>query len=68
MTTLHQKFQIMESLDFLDQAQAKEVLNYIRDLQNRTTLENQRHQKVKRKALIEIRQALTKGRALSPSF
>jgi hypothetical protein len=68
MTTLHQKFQIMESLDFLDQAQAKEVLNYIQDLQKRSTIENQRHQNVKREAMIEIRQALTKGRTLSPLF
>jgi hypothetical protein len=68
MTTLHQKFQIMESLDFLDQAQAKDVLNYIHDLQHRTILENQHHQKVKREAMIEIRQALTKGRTLSPLF
>jgi hypothetical protein len=58
----------MESLDSLDQAQAKEVLNYIRTLQNESAAENQRHLKVKREGLLQIRQALSKGRTLSSSF
>lgn len=64
MTALHQKFQIMESLDSLDQAQAKDVLNYIMHLQSRSVSENQRHQKMKREAMAQISQALNKERTL----
>ena len=66
MTSIDQKFQILESLDSLDQAQARQVLNYIRDLQNRTGQELQ--QKIKREAMLQIRQALAKNRTLNPSF
>lgn len=68
MTALHQKFEIMESLDSLDQSQAREVLNYIKNLQHKSSVEDQRQQKIKREAMIEIRQALNKGRTLNPSF
>jgi hypothetical protein len=68
MTAIDQKFQIMESLDSLDHAQAKEVLDYIKRLQVKSVQDSQREQKVKREAMIQIRLALTKGRTLNPSF
>ena len=67
MTAFHQKFQILESLDSLDQTQAGQVLDYIKDLQSHTTQEAHQ-QKVKREAMIQIRLALKKGRSLNPSF
>ena len=66
MTSIDQKFQILESLDSLDQAQTRQVLNYIKDLQNRTGQEL--HQKIKREAMLQIRQALATNRTRNPSF
>jgi len=66
MSSIDQKFQILESLDSLDQTQAMQVLDYIKGLQNRVNYEMQ--QKMKREAMLQIRQALTKNRLLNPSF
>jgi hypothetical protein len=67
MTNIHQKHEIVESLDSLDQGQAEKVLQYIKGLLI-TNQDEATYQKFKREALKEIRQALGKSRKLKPSF
>jgi len=67
MTTIHQKHEILESLDSLDQNQTEKVLQYIKGMLI-TTQDEATYKKFKREALKEIRQALGKGRKLKPSF
>lgn len=67
MTSIHQKNQIMKSLDFLDQHQTEKVLAYIRSLAH-SRQEEMSHQNLKREALKEIRLALGKDRTLRPFF
>lgn len=64
MTNIHQKHQLLESIEALDQTQAEQVLAYIQGLIAR----GEAHQKLKREAMKEIRQALGKGRKLNPAF
>lgn len=68
MTTINQKYQIVESLNSLDQMQTEKVLEYIKGLMYASQDEAASHQQLKRQALKEIRQALGKGRKLRPSF
>jgi hypothetical protein len=67
MTIIDQKHQILESLNALDHAQAEQVLKYINDLlyPSQGTVG---HQRLKREALKEIRQALGNGRMVNPAF
>jgi hypothetical protein len=67
MIPFHQKHQILESLDSLDQTQTEKVLEYIRVLLY-TKKDEASHQTLKREALKEIRQALGNDRKLRPSF
>ncbi|MFZ6010507.1 MAG: hypothetical protein ACOYXT_09180 [Bacteroidota bacterium] len=67
MTTFHQRHQILESLDSLDQVQTEKVLDYIKGLLT-VPRTDARYQKLKREAMKEIRHALGKGRKLNPSF
>jgi hypothetical protein len=69
MTTTDQKHQILESLDYLNQAQADKVLGYIHGLLS-STHEQARYKRQKTEAMKEIRQALSKGkgRKLNPAF
>jgi hypothetical protein len=57
MITIHQKHQILESLDSMDAEQTEKVLTYIKRMLNLPSTENS-YQHFKRKALNEIRQAL----------
>jgi hypothetical protein len=66
MTANNQRNQILESLDYLDQSQAENVLNYIKGLQRSNKDAN--YQRSKREAMIQIRKALGKGRPLNPGF
>ena len=67
MTSFHQKHEILESLNSLDQGQTEKVLEYIRALLY-TNQSEASYQRLKREALKEIRQALGKDRKLRPSF
>ncbi|AYB30469.1 hypothetical protein [Chryseolinea soli] len=67
MTTIHQKHAILESLDSLDQTQTEKVLAYIKSLVY-SSKDDATHQKLKREALKEIRQALGKGRKFGTAF
>ena len=67
MTSFHQKHQILESLDSLDQGQTEKVLEYIRSLLY-IKKDEASQQRLKREALKEIRQALGNDRKLRPSF
>lgn len=67
MTSFHQRHQILESLDSLDQGQTEKVLEYIRALQH-TRRDESHHQKAKREAMREIRLALGQDRTLRPYF
>jgi mRNA-degrading endonuclease RelE of RelBE toxin-antitoxin system len=60
-----QKNQILESLHALDQDQAQQVLTYIKGLLN-APQEEITHEKFKREAMKEIRQALNKRRMNTP--
>jgi hypothetical protein len=67
MTARNQRNQILESLESLDHLQAEKVLNYIKGLKNAD--KDPSHQRViKREAMIQIRQALVKGRTINPGF
>jgi hypothetical protein len=61
MTARNQKTQILESLASLNQTEAEKVLNYIRGLKREPDTEST-HQRTKREAMIQIRQALNSGR------
>ena len=67
MTSFHQRHQILESLDYLDQSQTEKVLAYIRTLMH-TDKDEISHQRLKREALKEIRLALGQDRKLKPFF
>jgi hypothetical protein len=62
MTSRNQRHQILESLAFLDQVETEKVLNYIRGLK-RGSDSDATYQRIKREAMVQIRQALTQGRA-----
>jgi hypothetical protein len=57
MITVHQKHQILESLNSMDQAQMERVLIYIKAVLN-ATMEKSAYERFKTEALMEIRQAL----------
>ena len=57
MTSIHQKHEILESLNSLDQSQAEKVLEYIKGLLY-TTPDEASHKKLKQEAMKEIRKAL----------
>lgn len=68
MTNIHQKHQILASLDSLDQAQTEKVLEYIKGLVT-PAKEALGYRKLKREAMKEIRQALSNnGRKLNTAF
>jgi cobalamin biosynthesis protein CbiD len=67
MTTIHQKNQILESLNSLDQMQTEQVMDYINKLVQSAAIEDA-HKRLKREALKEIRLALGSNRKLMPSF
>jgi hypothetical protein len=67
MTSFHQKNQILESLNSLDQSQTEKVLEYIRTLAH-SRKDESAHQRLKREALKEIRLALGNDRKLRPFF
>jgi len=66
MTAINQKYQILESLDSLDESQKNKVMEYINGLLY--TTDEVRHKNLKRTALKEIRQALNKKRSLNLTF
>lgn len=66
MTDIHQKHQILESIEALDQTQAEQVLAYIKGLITPRDEAGQR--KLKREAMKEIRQALGKSRKVNAAF
>jgi hypothetical protein len=67
MQSIHQRHQILESLNSLDQSQTEKVLEYIRSLLH-TRKDETSHQRLKREALKEISLALGKDRKLRPFF
>lgn len=67
MTSIHQKHEILESLNSLDPSQAEKVLEYIKGLLY-TTPDEASYKKFKREAMKEIRHALGKGRQLRSAF
>ena len=67
MTSIHQKHEILESLNSLDQSQAEKVLEYIKGLLY-TTPDEASHKKFKREAMKEIRRALGKRQQVRPAF
>jgi hypothetical protein len=67
MTTIHQRHEILDSLNALDASQAQKVLEYIKGLLY-TTPDEATQKEIKREAMKEIRRALGKGRQLRPSF
>jgi hypothetical protein len=67
MTSIHQKHEILESLNSLDQSQAEKVMEYIKGLLY-TKPDDASHKKFKREAMKEIRRALGKGRQVRPAF
>jgi hypothetical protein len=68
MKAINQKYEILESLEALDHAQAEQVLTYIKGLLHKADNDNH-YQTVKREALKQIRQALVSTRAqLNPGF
>ena len=64
MNRLFQKHRIMESLNDLDHAQTELVLDYIRRLARVKREERTLTAPLKREAMLQIRQALGKGRGL----
>lgn len=67
MTSIHQKHEILESLNSLDQSQAEKVLEYIKGLLY-TTPDAASHKKFKQEAMKEIRRALGKRSQVRPAF
>ena len=57
MKTIHQRHQILASLDAMDQSQTERVLDFIKGMLSQSPAET-RHQSVKREALRQIRKAL----------
>jgi tellurite resistance protein len=66
MTSVTNKLRILESLDALNQSQSEQVLEYIKNLIN--PREEAQHNRNKREALKEIRQALNRDRRLGLSL
>ena len=64
MTTIHQKHQLLESIEALDQTQAEQVLAYIKGLMR----DEAGYRQLKREAMKEIRQALGKNRKVNVAF
>lgn len=62
MTTIHQKFQILESLDSMDKAQMEKVMKYIQGLLDHPKQENS-YSRFKNQALREIQKALRENKA-----
>jgi len=67
MTSIHQKLQILESLNLLDPTQAAKVQDYISNLMHKSP-DEVTYQKFKRDAMNEIRQALGQTRKLNTTF
>ncbi|HYF68653.1 MAG TPA: hypothetical protein VD884_10975 [Ohtaekwangia sp.] len=65
MISLHQKHQIMETLNAMDAEQTEKVLNYMKGMVNAT--DEKAHQQFKTRALKQIRRALVRN-AVNPSF
>ena len=61
MKTIHQKHQILASLDAMDSTQTEKVLMYIKGLLNPQPREN-RNQLIRLEAMKQIRQALKESR------
>lgn len=57
MNAIHQRHQILASLEVMDQAQREKVLNYIKGLLHYPVRENA-YDKLKREGLKQIQQAL----------
>ena len=57
MITIHQKHQIIDSLNSMNQAQMEKVLQYVKSVIN-TGKEASSYEHFKQNALIEIRKAL----------
>ena len=62
MTTIHQKNQILESLDSMDKAQMEKVMIYIQGLLKYPKQENPYH-RFKSQAIKEIQKALRENKA-----
>jgi hypothetical protein len=68
MNKLFQKHRILESLDDLDHAQTEQVLDYIHRLVNGKKEQSTYQHNSKREAMVQIRQALNKGRSVQTGF
>ena len=66
MAPNNQKHEILASLDSLDQTQANKVLEFIKGLLGSS--EQESYKDLKRAAMKEIRQALSKKRRINPAF
>jgi hypothetical protein len=66
MAQNNQKHEILASLDSLDQTQANKVLEFIKGLLYSSNEES--YKNLKREAMKEIRQALSKKRRINPAF
>jgi len=66
MKSFHKKHEILDSLESLDQSQTEKVLEYIKSLLYKN--DEASHQRLKREAMKEIRQALGNDRKLRASF
>ena len=65
MISLHQKHQIMETLNAMDAEQTEKVLNYMKGMVH--TTDEKAHQQFKTQALRQIRRALDR-KTINPSF
>lgn len=61
MKSIHQRHQILESLNSMDQAQTEKVLDFIKRMRNYPPQETAQ-QVLKREALKQIRQALQENK------
>jgi ERCC4-type nuclease len=67
MTAMNRKYQILESINSLDQHQAEKVLNYIKGLTD-LPKEDSNYQRMKTEAMKDIRNALGTERNSSPGI
>lgn len=58
MRNIHHKYQILESLNAMDQAQMESVLKYVKSMLEAPTSSETDYERFKRNAMKEIRQAL----------
>ena len=58
MRNIHHKYQILESLDAMDQAQMESVLKYVKSMLGKPASSETDYERFKRNAMKEIRQAL----------